>query len=129
MTISRHTQTSAPNRRGDQRIPAGPSKTKFSKTKTDIYQTVTDIIMSALEADVKPWSCPWQRVPGMSGLPSNYATGAVYSGINIMLLWCSVKTGIQRFTLDDLQTGASGRRAGTQGRTWHYRQFLRYGPA
>lgn len=25
----------------------------------------------------------------MSGLPSNYATGAAYNGINIMLLWCS----------------------------------------
>ncbi|MBQ5265155.1 DUF1738 domain-containing protein [Klebsiella pneumoniae] len=38
---------------------------------------------------VKPWACPWQRVPGMSGLPSNYTTGTVYSGMNIMLLWCS----------------------------------------
>lgn len=32
---------------------------------------------------------PWQRVDGMSGLPSNYVTGAAYSGMNIMLLWCS----------------------------------------
>ncbi|BBV09798.1 hypothetical protein BML2537_32920 [Providencia stuartii] len=24
--------------------------------------------------------CPWQRVPGMSGMPSNYATGTAYSG-------------------------------------------------
>lgn len=32
---------------------------------------------------------PWQRVSGMSGLPSNYATDVVYSGMNIMLLWCS----------------------------------------
>ncbi|MCV4872040.1 ArdC family protein, partial [Escherichia coli] len=64
-------------------------KTKFSKTRTDIYQTVTDSIIAALEAGVKPWSCPWLRVSGMSGLPSNYATGTAYSGMNIMLLWCS----------------------------------------
>ncbi|EKN6016859.1 TPA: ArdC family protein [Yersinia enterocolitica] len=93
MTISLHTQTSAPNTAAATSVspldPSGSSKTKFSRSKTDIYQTVTDSIISALEAGVKPWSCPWQRVPGMSGLPSNYSTGAAYSGMNIMLLWCS----------------------------------------
>jgi antirestriction protein ArdC len=93
MTISLHTQTSAPNTAAATSVspldPSGSSKTKFSKTRTDIYQTVTDNIIAALEAGVKPWSCPWQRVSGMSGLPSNYATGVAYSGMNIMLLWCS----------------------------------------
>ncbi|HGE8377219.1 TPA: zincin-like metallopeptidase domain-containing protein [Serratia marcescens] len=93
MTISLHTQTSAPNAGEATSVspldPSGSSKTKFSKNRTDIYQTVTDNIIAALEAGVKPWSCPWQRVDGMSGLPSNYATGAAYSGMNIMLLWCS----------------------------------------
>lgn len=93
MTISLHTQTSAPNTATATSVSpleqSGSSKTKCSKTKSDIYQTVTDSIISALETGVKPWSCPWQRVPGMSGLPSNYATGAAYSGMNIMLLWYS----------------------------------------
>ncbi|GKK81412.1 MULTISPECIES: ArdC family protein [Enterobacterales] len=93
MTISLHTQTSAANTATATSLSpleqSGSSKTKFSRTKTDIYQTVTHSIISALETGVKPWSCPWQRVPGMSGLPSNYATGAAYSGMNIMLLWCS----------------------------------------
>ncbi|WP_116186565.1 ArdC family protein [Pectobacterium aquaticum] len=94
MTISLHTtQTSAPNTAAATSVSpleqSGSSKTKFSKTRTDIYQTVTDNIIAALEAGVKPWSCPWQRVPGMSGLPSNFATGIAYSGMNIMLLWCS----------------------------------------
>lgn len=93
MTISLHTQTSAPNIAAAISVSpleqSGSSKTKFSKTKTDIYQTVTDSIITALEAGVKPWTCPWQRVSGMSGLPSNYATGIAYSGMNIMLLWCS----------------------------------------
>ncbi|EEW1620328.1 DUF1738 domain-containing protein [Escherichia coli] len=93
MTISLHTQTSASNTAAATSVSpleqSGSSKTKFSKTRTDIYQTVTDNIIAALEAGVKPWSCPWKRVSGMSGLPSNYATGTAYSGINIMLLWCS----------------------------------------
>jgi len=93
MTISLHTQASALNTAAATSVssldPSGSSKTKFSKSKTDIYQTVTDSIISALETGVKPWSCPWQRVPGMSGLPSNYSTGAAYSGMNIMLLWSS----------------------------------------
>ncbi|HHH2070130.1 TPA: ArdC family protein [Yersinia enterocolitica] len=93
MTTSLHTQTSAPNTAAATSVfpleQSGSSKTKFSQTRTDIYQTVTDNIIAALEAGVKPWSCPWQRVPGMSGLPSNFATGIAYSGMNIMLLWCS----------------------------------------
>ncbi|HEN3641775.1 TPA: DUF1738 domain-containing protein [Yersinia enterocolitica] len=93
MTISLHTQTSAPNTAAATSVSpleqSGSSKTKFSQTRTDICQTVTDNIIAALEAGVKPWSCPWQRVDGMSGLPSNYATGVAYSGMNIMLLWCS----------------------------------------
>jgi len=93
MTISQHTQTSAPNTAAATSVSlleqSGSLKTKFCKTRTDIYQTVTDNIIAALEAGVKPWSCPWQRVPCMSGLPSNFATGIAYSGMNIMLLWCS----------------------------------------
>ncbi|MBT1427680.1 DUF1738 domain-containing protein [Dickeya dianthicola] len=98
MTISQHTQTSSPNAATATSVSpleqSGSSKTKFSKNRTDIYQAVTDSIIAALEAGVKPWSCPWQRVPGMSGLPSNYATGAAYSGMNIMLLWsCASEQG------------------------------------
>ncbi|ASI60056.1 DNA primase [Raoultella ornithinolytica] len=93
MAISLYTQTGAPNTSAATSVSpleqSGSSKTKFSKNSTDIYQSVTDSIIAALEAGVKPWSCPWQRVPGMSGLPSNYATGAAYSGMNIMLLWSS----------------------------------------
>lgn len=90
MTISLHIQTSAPNAAAATSVspldPSGSSKMIFSKTKTDIYQTVTDSIIAALEVGVKPWACPWQRVTGMSGLPSNYSTGAAYSGMNVMLL-------------------------------------------
>ena len=61
MTNSLHTSlTRAPNAAAATSVspldPSGSSKTKFSKTRTDIYQTVTDNIIAALEAGVKP--CP-----------------------------------------------------------------------
>ena len=96
MTATLNTQTTAPNSapatRVSPRDPSGSSKTKFSKTRkttTDLYQIVTDSIIDSLESGVKPWVCPWKRASGMSGLPTNYATGTAYSGMNIMLLWCS----------------------------------------
>ncbi|EGI25828.1 antirestriction protein [Escherichia coli TA206] len=93
MSISLHNQTTTPNTSAATSVSSlersGSSKTKEVKNRTDIYQTVTDSIIEALEAGVKPWSCPWKRAPGMSGLPVNYATGVAYSGMNIMLLWCS----------------------------------------
>lgn len=93
MTISLHTQISAPNTAAATSVSpleqSGSSKMIFSKAKTDIYQTVTNKIIAGLEAGLKPWFCPWKRVPGMSGLPSNFATDIAYSGMNIMLLWCS----------------------------------------
>jgi|GEM_PF-2338388 hypothetical protein len=62
MTISQHTQTSAPNTATPTSVSpleqSGSSKTKFSKARIDIYQAVTDSIIAALEAGVKPWSCP-----------------------------------------------------------------------
>ena len=104
MTMTQHTQTSAPNTATATSVSpleqSGSTKTKFSKgksqTKTDIYQVVTDSIIEALEAGVKPWVCPWVRNGTAAGLPANMATGTAYSGINIMLLWCSAaKQGFQ----------------------------------
>jgi antirestriction protein ArdC len=40
--------------------------------------------------------CPWVRNGAAAGLPANFSTGTAYSGINIMLLWCSAaKQGFQ----------------------------------
>ncbi|HCI5999597.1 TPA: DUF1738 domain-containing protein [Klebsiella variicola subsp. variicola] len=119
MSISLHNQTSAPNAVAATSVspldPSGSSKTKLSKTRTDIYQTVTDSVIAAFDAGVKPWSCPWQRVPGMSGLPSNYATGVAYSGMNIMLLWSSASK--QGFSDSRWLTYKQAQAAGGQVRT------------
>ena len=109
MTMNLHTQTTAPKASQATSVSpleqSGSSKTKFSRgkskaragaVKTDLYQTVTDSIIAALESGVKPWVCPWVRNGAAAGLPANFSTGTAYSGINIMLLWCSAaKQGFQ----------------------------------
>ena len=58
MSISLHNQTTAPNPAAATSVSSlersGSSKTKGVKNRTDIYQTVTDSIIEALEAGVKP---------------------------------------------------------------------------
>ncbi|WP_054177109.1 ArdC family protein [Citrobacter sp. CtB7.12] len=93
MTMNLYTRTSTSDTAAATGVSSpersGSSKTKFSSDKTDIYQTVTDSIIKALESGVKPWQCPWKRNGLVSGIPSNYTTHEAYSGINIMLLWFS----------------------------------------
>lgn len=58
--------------------------------RADMYQTVTDRIVAALEAGTAPWVQPWTPSRDGSGLagwwPRNASTGKAYSGINVMLL-------------------------------------------
>ena len=51
----------------------------------DLYQTVTDQIIAALEAGTQPWVCPWQAGAGDLA-PANLASGRPYRGINVLLL-------------------------------------------
>ena len=48
----------------------------------DIYQTVTDRILSELENSIIPWKRPWQA----AGLAVSHTTGKPYSLLNQMLL-------------------------------------------
>ena len=57
--------------------------------KLDIYQQVTDRIITQLESGVVPWKSPYfSKV----GFPRNFSTGKAYQGINVFLL------GSLRFT-------------------------------
>ncbi len=62
-----------------------------AKKRGNIYQEVTAKIVSELEAGRFPWAQPWavrdEAASLAPGLPKNAATGANYSGINILLLW------------------------------------------
>src|SRR5690349_2838152 len=59
------------------------------------YKTITDSILSALAAGVKPWAKPWQTKGGAvlldSGLPFNVASGRNYRGLNIPMLWAATQ--------------------------------------
>lgn len=52
-------------------------------SRTDPYQTVTNLIIEHLERGVVPWRCPWQREVG---IPRNFHTGKTYNGVNVLLL-------------------------------------------
>ncbi|WMR25401.1 ArdC family protein [Klebsiella pneumoniae] len=85
---------------GDQRIPAGAVRLLKNEifNQADIYQTVTDSIIAALESGVKPWCARGFATAQRRDYrpPPQLATGTAYSGINIMLLWCSAaKQGFQ----------------------------------
>jgi antirestriction protein ArdC len=60
----------------------GPSSGAVSRG--DVYQIVTDRVISLLEAGTVPWRKPW--VGGESQFPVNLASGKRYRGINVWML-------------------------------------------
>lgn len=56
--------------------------------KTDLYQSVTDQIVSSLEQGVRPWMKPWsaEHAAGRITRPLR-ANGIAYQGINVLVLW------------------------------------------
>lgn len=52
---------------------------------TDLYASVTERIVAALEAGTPPWICPWRRT-GADARPANATTARRYRGINVLLL-------------------------------------------
>lgn len=54
-------------------------------TFPDLYATVTQRIIAALEAGTPPWQCPWRR-DGADSRPANATTGRPYRGVNVLLL-------------------------------------------
>ena len=52
---------------------------------TDLYQSITERIIRALESGTIPWQFPWKREPD-GAMPANLSTGRLYRGINTLLL-------------------------------------------
>lgn len=52
------------------------------KAKRDVYQIITDRVISCLERGVVPWKQSWTE----AGLPQNLISGKPYRGINLWLL-------------------------------------------
>ncbi len=63
---------------------------KTCEGRGNLYQEVTDRIITELEAGRVPWVQPWDSTQTALGLPANAATGRHYSGVNILILWAAV---------------------------------------
>lgn len=61
------------------------------KPKFDLYQTITDRIIAALEAGTTPWLKPWTNAGNHLALPRNAVSNRLYNGINILLLWLAAE--------------------------------------
>lgn len=65
----------------------------------DLYQQITDQIVTVLKEGTLPWFLPWDDADRpIMFLPRNGETGRFYSGINVLILWLSAmrKKFIQR---------------------------------
>lgn len=57
--------------------------------RSNIYATITDKLLAAIEASPGDPVMPWQRGGTSPVLPVNAVTGQAYRGINILSLWIS----------------------------------------
>ncbi|MDE0518168.1 MAG: zincin-like metallopeptidase domain-containing protein [Bdellovibrionales bacterium] len=53
--------------------------------KKDIYQEITNQIISDLEKGLPVWEKPWEK--GFMGFPVNVFSKSFYSGVNTLILW------------------------------------------
>jgi len=61
---------------------------KEQAMKTDIYQRITDQIVSELEKGVRPWMKPWHAEHGAGRITRPLrGNGIPYRGINVLVLW------------------------------------------
>jgi len=62
----------------------------MSEDRKDIYQRVTDTIVSELEKGIRPWLKPWnaEHAAGRITRPLR-ANGILYRGINVLMLWAA----------------------------------------
>jgi antirestriction protein ArdC len=56
-------------------------------SKRDTYQTITDKIVTAIEAGVGDYRMPWHRHGPTISRPLNAVTGKTYQGVNVIALW------------------------------------------
>lgn len=61
--------------------------------RSDIYRTVTDRIIAAIEAGAGDWRMPWHVLPNdaASVMPVNAASRKAYRGVNVLSLWIAAQ--------------------------------------
>lgn len=61
------------------------------KTKPDIYEQVTNQIITCIEQGAGEWQMPWHRSGSGLNRPTNIDTNNAYRGINVISLWASAQ--------------------------------------
>lgn len=56
---------------------------------SNVYESMTERIVTALESGIIPWKKEWRTSGASAGLPYNLVSGAAYRGINVFSLFCS----------------------------------------
>lgn len=81
MAAANRRRTGKEGHRGDRAGRSGGAS-------RNLYQEVTDRIITMIENGAAPWQRPWDRPrpPHVPALPLNAVTGQSYQGINILLL-------------------------------------------
>ena len=67
-----------------------PRTSSQAGERSNLYQEITDRIISELEAGRVPWVQPWSTARAPLDMPHNASTRNRYSGINIVILWDAV---------------------------------------
>lgn len=100
-----------------------PSAQPSEVARIDVYQEVTNQIITLLEAGSRPWSPTWGS--GAASLPLRHE-GTAYRGVNVLLLWSSsMSRGYALAPLEGAGRVAEQRWGGT-GRCRHFlRRFSR----
>lgn len=78
----------------------------------DIYQEVTDRIISKLESGTVPWKKPWDST---SSTPVSITTGRPYRGINVLLLGLEGRTDTRWGTFGAIKNAGGHVRKGEKG--------------
>jgi len=87
---------------------------KRNTNRKDVYQTVTDQIVEAIETGAGEWQMPWHRMGEGLNRPVNIDTGNAYRGINIVALWAAGQ--VRGYSSGTWGTYRQWRKAGAQVR-------------
>lgn len=60
---------------------------QVSNSKRDLYESVTDQIIAAIEKGAGEFQMPWHQSAGSISRPVNIASKKPYNGINVVMLW------------------------------------------
>lgn len=81
----------------------------------DVYSTVTNKLIEAMQAGFIPWRKPWRATGHGARVPSNLLTGRMYRGINVWLLHCAPYQSNEWLTFNQARDKGAHVRKGEKG--------------